>query len=231
MPLGGCLSSCLCAVGQKKNLKPNHANATHAYEIPHLSGPLLVTCSSSVRRWSVGGGRLIFFTTGGHIVKLYWLWSMGEKPTNGDEVYVLLPFNFSNEYCDSEEAIFNYTRHCDFISLPLNVDLLLLRMWLDRDFHYGCAESSLSAGSWQISKEIPKIAPLLFIALADSFEVNVAFSPLWFLCDTKHFGLFKWWIDADLQHKTCTKLTLVDQQHSEDLKNVCWVDTNFRFSL
>lgn len=53
---------------------------------------------------------------------------MGEKPRHGDEVYVLLPFNFSDEYCDSEEAEFNYTRHCDFIFLPLNVDLLLLRM-------------------------------------------------------------------------------------------------------
>lgn len=92
----------------------------------------------------------------------------GGEPTNGDEFYVLLSFNFCNEYCDSEEAEFNYVGHCDFIFLSINVALLLLRAWLDRNISItSCAESSLCLLALGRYLETPKIAPPFFIAFTN----------------------------------------------------------------
>lgn len=92
----------------------------------------------------------------------------GGGAKNGDEIYVLLSFNFCDEYCDSEEAEFNYVGHCDFIFLSLNVALLLPENVAGQKyFYYSCAESSLCLLALGRSLETPKIAPLFFIALTD----------------------------------------------------------------
>lgn len=91
----------------------------------------------------------------------------GGKPTNGDEFYVLLSFNFCDEYCDSEEAEFNYLGHWDFIFLSINVALLLLRTWLDRNISITVVLNHPCLLALGRHLETPKIAPLFFIALTD----------------------------------------------------------------
>lgn len=91
----------------------------------------------------------------------------GGGGTNGDEFYVLLSFNFCDEYCDSEEAEFNYVGHCDFIFLSINVALLLLRTWLDRNISITVVLNHPCLLALCRYLETPKIAPLFFIALTD----------------------------------------------------------------
>lgn len=134
------------------------------------SGDMLIFCQ--VKKCCKAAGSSFCFPcwelTGVLIVKLYWfiLILIHEgKHTNGDEFYILLSFNFSNELYDSEQAEFDYLGHCDFIFICLKT--LLFYVWED-----DCTETfllglwwiiPLSAGSWQISKEIPKFAPFLLI--------------------------------------------------------------------